>query len=139
MPRSFKLYITGVVALSAVALAVATLVFPADSRIALSVQQIPGAIPSNPSAVEMMLGIGFWTAMTIIASALPVKLPHGTYQAVALAPLVAAISLGGPAVGGWDAVIGTTETRELRGRIPWYGTLMNHAGIVLPAVVAGVI
>ena len=36
--------------------------------------------------------------------------------------------LGGPAVGGWVAALGTTEMRELRGRIPWYGTLANHAG-----------
>jgi putative nucleotidyltransferase with HDIG domain len=45
--------------------------------------------------------------------------------------------LGGPAVAGWVAAIGTTEVRELRGRIPWYGTLANHAALVLPAVIAG--
>jgi putative nucleotidyltransferase with HDIG domain len=52
---------------------------------------------------------------------------------------MAAMFLGGPAVGGWVAAIGTTEVRELRGRIPWYGTLANHAGLVIPAVVAGVV
>ena len=26
----------------------------------------------------------------------------------------------------------------MRGRIPWYGTLANHAGLVLPAIVAGI-
>ena len=36
-----------------------------------------------------------------------------------------------------SALIGTTEVRELRGRIPWYGTLANHAGVVIPAVAAG--
>ena len=36
MPRSLKLYIAGVVTLSAVALVVATLVFPVDPRIALA-------------------------------------------------------------------------------------------------------
>jgi putative nucleotidyltransferase with HDIG domain len=35
------------------------------------------------------------------------------------------------------ALIGTTELREVRGRIPWYGTLANHAGIVLPTFAAG--
>ena len=40
-------------------------------------------------------------------------------------------------MAGWVAVIGTTEVRELRGRIPWYGTLVNHAGIVLPIDLAG--
>ncbi|MHB8459456.1 MAG: HD-GYP domain-containing protein [Candidatus Limnocylindrales bacterium] len=29
--------------------------------------------------------------------------------------------------------------RELRGRIPWYGTLANHAGIVLPAILGGIV
>ena len=139
MHRSLKIYIAGVVTLSALALTVATLVFRADPRIALSFPQVPGLTAANQSAIEMALGVGFWTLLTLITSALPVKLPRGTYQAVALAPLVAAMSLGGPAIGGWVAAIGTTETRELRGRIPWYGTLVNHAGLVLPVVVAGAI
>ena len=58
---------------------------------------------------------------------------------VAIAPLVAAMSLGGPAVAGWVAAIGTTEVRELRGRIPWYGTLANHAVLILPAILGGLI
>jgi hypothetical protein len=37
------------------------------------------------------------------------------------------------------ALIGTTELREARGRVPWYGTAANHAGVVLPALVGGVI
>jgi putative nucleotidyltransferase with HDIG domain len=55
-----------------------------------------------------------------------------------MAPVLAAITLGGPAVGGWVAALGSTEVREVRGRIPWYGTLANHAGLVLPAIVAGI-
>ena len=139
MHPSLKAYIAGVVTVSAIALAVATFVFPADQRIALSLSQLLGSSGDVRPAIEMALGIGFWTLLTLVTSALPVKLPHGTYQAVALAPLVAAMTLGGPAVGGWVAAIGTTETRELRGRIPWYGTLVNHAGLVLPVVVAGTI
>jgi HD-GYP domain-containing protein (c-di-GMP phosphodiesterase class II) len=137
LDRSLKLYIAGVVTVSALALALATLVFPAERGIALTFPPIPGWAASTQSSIELGLGITFWTILTLVASALPVKLPHGTYQAVALAPLVAALSLGGPAVGAWVALIGTTETRELRRRIPWFGTLMNHAGVVLPVVVAG--
>ena len=59
--------------------------------------------------------------------------------AVAVAPCLAAMNLGGPAAGGWVALIGSTELRELRREIPWYGTLSNHAGIVLPAVAGGVV
>ena len=53
--------------------------------------------------------------------------------------MLAAMYLGGPAVAGWVAMLGTTERRELRGEIPWYGSLANHAGIALPAIVAGVV
>jgi HD-GYP domain-containing protein (c-di-GMP phosphodiesterase class II) len=132
MPKSLRIYIAGVVTLSAIALGVATLVFPVDERITA------GFDVGGSSTVSVLLGVGFWTVLTLIASALPVRLPLGTQQAVALAPVLAALTLGGPAVGGWVAALGTTEIREIRGRIPWYGTLANHAGLVLPAIAAGV-
>ena len=53
--------------------------------------------------------------------------------------MLAAIFLGGPAAAGWVAMLGTTESRELRGQIPWYGTLANHANIMIPAIVAGLL
>ena len=56
---------------------------------------------------------------------------------VSTAPIIAAAALGGPVAAGWVALIGTTELRELKGRMPWYGSLFNHAGIVLPALVCG--
>jgi putative nucleotidyltransferase with HDIG domain len=96
-----------------------------------------GDVLRAPTQFEIALGVAFWIVLTLVTSALPVKLPLGTHQAVSMAPIVAAMSLGGPAVAGWVAAIGTTEVRELRGRIPWYGTLVNHAGATLPAVVAG--
>jgi putative nucleotidyltransferase with HDIG domain len=139
MPRSLKLYISGVVTLSALALVVATLLFPANPRIALNPTGILGAVATTPDSIEIWLGIGFWIVLTLIASALPVTMPRGTHQAVAMAPLMAAMTLGGPAVAGWVAAIGSTEVRELRGRIPWYGSLVNHAGAALPAVLGGVV
>ena len=134
MPRSLKLYIAGVVALSAIALLAATLVFPVDPRIALG--YVSSAAPTD---AQIALGMGFWMALTLVTSALPVKLPLGSHQAVSMAPVVAVMALGGPAAAGWVAAIGTTEIREVRGRIPWYGTLANHAGAALPAVVAGTV
>ena len=74
--------------------------------------------------------------MTLVASALPVRMPRGIHVRVSIAPIDR---------GDWRlearprrlvALIGTTELRELRGEIPWYGTLANHAGIVLPAISA---
>ena len=133
MPKPLRIYIAGVVILGALALGIATLVFPADHRIAVGLD-LGGSTTSGT-----LLGVLFWTVLTLVASALPVRLPLGTQQAVAMAPVLAALTLGGPAVGGWVAALGTTEMRELRGRIPWYGTLANHAGLVLPAIAAGVV
>src|SRR6185295_15387233 len=84
-------------------------------------------------------GIAFWTVLTLLASAFPVRLARGTHRALAMAPIIAAMTLGGPAVGGWVAAFGTTEMRELRGKIPWYGSLANHAGAVLPAIAGGIV
>jgi putative nucleotidyltransferase with HDIG domain len=137
MPRSLRIFIVGVVTLSAVALVVATLAFPEHATgIALRL----GAEPvGGPSQFEIALGVAYWVLVTLVTSALPVRLPLGTQQAVSMAPIVASMVLGGPAVAGWVAFLGTTELREVRGRIPWYGTLMNHAGATLPAVLAGIL
>jgi putative nucleotidyltransferase with HDIG domain len=55
---------------------------------------------------------------------------------VSAAPLVAAMFLGGPFAGALVALIGTLDAREVRGQVPWYGTLFNHGAIVI-AVVLG--
>jgi hypothetical protein len=57
---------------------------------------------------------------------------------VAAAPIIAAAILGGPTAGALVAAIGTTEIRELRGEVPWYGVLYNHSISVVAAVIAGV-
>ena len=135
MPKSLKLLLIGVVAGSAVALVAATLVFGAYGAIAL-----PPPAPGQEAPLgDILLGILFWTALTLVSSALPVQMPRGTQQAVSFAPILASTFLGGPAVGGWVAAIGTTELRELRGRVPWYGTLANHAAAVIPALGAGLV
>jgi putative nucleotidyltransferase with HDIG domain len=138
MPRSLKVYIAGVVALSAVALGVATFAFPATAFPAVAIE-VDSSGTGAAEQLNILVGVFFWTVLTLVASALPVRLPRGTQQGVSLAPVIAALTLGGPAVGGWVAAIGSTEMREIRGRIPWYGTLANHAGIALPAVIAGVV
>ena len=141
MPRSLKLYIAGVVTLGVFALLVATLLWPPleQQEIALTLTYHSGSPSVTATQLEILLGVAFWTLMTLVTSAVPVKLPLGTQQAVSMAPIVAAMVLGGPAVAGWVAAIGTTELREVRGRIPWYGTLANHAGMAIPAVAAGFI
>ena len=136
MPRSLKLYIAGLVAASVIALAVTGFVFPIEPPIAIVLQ---GGTNHTPTGLERLLGLAFWTVVTLIASALPVRMPRGILVTVAIAPVIAATELGGPFAGGFVALLGSTEVRELRRRIPFLGTLANHAGIVLPAVACGLV
>src|SRR4051794_27258299 len=119
MSKPLKLYVMLVVALGAVALGAATLLSSpdgllssADPGIALRVITSTG----KPAGFEIGLGILFWIVLTLVSSALPVELPRGIKLTVSMAPIVAAMVLGGPAVGGWVAALGTTELREIRGR-----------------------
>jgi hypothetical protein len=107
-----------------------SLVFPVDPNIAIDLDGSPLSV----SGVEIVAGLAFWIFVTLIASALPVRLSDGVQVAVSTAPLMAAALLGGPTAAGIVALIGSTDHREIRGRIAWYGTLANHAIIVLPAV-----
>ena len=128
MPKALKLYIVWLVSTAAVATVATSLVVPIDEHIALT-----GA--ALPTSIDVIAGIAFWTAITLLASAIPIRLPGGTLLALSTAPIIVAMNLGGPTVAAWVALIGSTEAREVRGRIPWYGTLANHAGIALPAIV----
>jgi putative nucleotidyltransferase with HDIG domain len=66
-------------------------------------------------------------------------MPRGTQVSVAGSAILAAAFLAGPLAACLCALLGTTELREIRGRIPWYGTLYNHAVIVLAAFGAGAV
>jgi hypothetical protein len=131
MNRSLKAYIAGLVTVSAIALAATSLVIPVNDAIRLHV--------FSDVQVDVLAGLVFWTAITLLASALPVEMPRGSIVNTSIAPLVVVLSLGGPTAAGWVALIGTTELRELRREVPWYGTLANHAGLVLPAILGGVV
>jgi putative nucleotidyltransferase with HDIG domain len=131
--RSLKAYITGLVGAAAIALLATSLVIPVDARMALQFD----ADPANASRLELLAGVAFWTVVTLFASALPVRLSDGVQVAVSIAPLMAATALGGPTAGAWVALLGTTDMREVRGKVIWYGTLTNHAAIVLPVILGG--
>ena len=132
MTRNLKLYIASVVATSAVALLATTYSFPIGSDLGFGF----GAFGTQ---VAPYAGLVFWCALTVGASALPVQMPRGSLFSVNTAPIIAATVLGGPSAGAWVSLIGVTEMREVKGRIPWYGTLANHAGFVLPAIAAGLV
>ena len=131
MNRSLKAYIAGLVAVCAIALAVTSLVIPVDELIRLRV--------FDDVTLDVAAGIVFWTLITILASAMPIEMPRGSLISTSIAPLVVVLSLGGPTAAGWVALIGTTDRRELRREIPWYGTLSNHAGLVIPAILGGLV
>jgi putative nucleotidyltransferase with HDIG domain len=134
VPNSLKVYIAGLVVLSAVALIATSLAIPIDPRIAIEFDGQLGA-----SLVEVSAGLAFWILVTLVASALPVRVSADIQLAVSTASLMAATNLGGPSAGALVALIGTTELRELRGRVVWYGTLTNHAAIVVPVLAGGLL
>ena len=85
------------------------------------------------------VGVVFWTVATLVASALPVKLPRGSVVSVGAAPVLASMFLGGPFAAAIVSLIGTTDEREVRGRVPWYGTLYNHATVAASIGIAGIV
>ncbi len=126
MSRSLKLYLTALVTIGGLVIVVTSVVIQPDQRIAIDL--------SGSSAVNVALGLGFWTVVTLAASAFPVTMPRGSVVSTSIAPMVAVMYLGGPAAAAIVATLGTTELRELRGRVPWYGTLANHIGVAVPAI-----
>ena len=135
MTRPLALYVAWLVGAAGVVLLATSLVFPIDSHIAIPVDGT-----SNPnSLLNVAAGVGFWILITLVASALPVRLSDGVQVAVSTAPLMAAAVLGGPTAAGIVALIGSTDQREVRGRIAWYGTLANHAIIVLPVLMGALV
>jgi putative nucleotidyltransferase with HDIG domain len=112
--------ILAAVAVAVVVLATATLLFPIRS------------------ALGGPIGLAFWVLATLLASAMPVRLPRGTVVSVGSAPILASMILGGPTAAAIVSLIGTTDEREVRGHVPWYGTLYNHASAGISAGVAGI-
>ena len=92
-----------------------------------------------PAGFGGWAGVAYWTALTLLAQAFPVKMPRGAVVSVAIAPIVATCAVGGPAAAAVVAAVGITEWRELRGTVPWYGTLYNHAESAIPAVLAALV
>jgi hypothetical protein len=126
MSRALKSYLATLVTLGIIVILVTSVVVPVDAHIRLGVLPAPDA--------DILLGLAFWTVVTLIASALPMTMARGTVVTTSFAPLVAVMYLGGPAAAAIVATIGVTEMRELKGKVPWYGTAANHIGLAVPAI-----
>jgi len=137
MSRSLKLYIAVLVSTCAFALLLTSFLFAQNPKLILGMRPEIGIFVTTSPQINVLLGLGFWTVITLFAGALPVRMPRGTLVSVSIAPIWAAMALGGPVAAGWVAAIGTTELREVRGRVPLLGTAANHAGLALPALLGG--
>jgi hypothetical protein len=125
MSRRLGILIAIVALVSGVLLISAVAVCPIDAR---------ASINGKPDG--LWAGLLFWVGLTIAGSSLAVRMPGGNFVDVGFAPLVATMSLGGPAAAGCAALFGATQSRELRGQVPWYGVVANHVGIAGPALIA---
>jgi putative nucleotidyltransferase with HDIG domain len=137
--RTLSIFVATLVIVSAIALPVTGVAMFLLNGWPLGIRPDIGLLTTGSSEASVVLGVAFWTFVTLFASAMPVRMPRGTVVSVSMAPIVAATYLGGPFAGGLVAALGTTEMRELRGRVPWYGTLFNHAGLALPAMAGGLV
>jgi hypothetical protein len=117
------------VALASGLLLASALSYPLGSKIAIRDMQ------DNPQ-VAIVLGVIFWVCLTLAGSSLAVRMPGGVVVDVAFAPVIAAVSVGGPAAAVWVGLVGTTQGRELRRQVPWYGVVANHCGIMAPAILS---
>jgi putative nucleotidyltransferase with HDIG domain len=110
------------------------------ATVAVAVVAIAAAILRFPLRPEIggIAGVAYWTVLALAASQLPVQLPRGSIVSVGAAPIICAAILGGPVAGAAVGVIGTLDLRELKGQVPWYGTLFNHAELAIAGVAAGV-
>jgi putative nucleotidyltransferase with HDIG domain len=121
MTASVRRLVVFSVAVAAVLSAAAILLFPVGT------------------AIGGTVGVLYWIGLTLVSSAMPVRLPQGTVASVSAAPILASVILGGPAAAVFVAGIGATDPRELRGEVPWYGTVYNHASIISTAAAAGIV
>ncbi len=102
------------------------------------------AYPLQP-AIGGWAGLALWIGVVLLSSAVPVRMPGGAIVNVTIAPILATAALGGPSAAVIVAAIGTFEWREIKGLlpgnggVPWYGTLYNHAEVIIPAGIAGIL
>ena len=115
-----------VVALASGALLVSAAFWYRSIGLGISIDKAPDGV---------WLGVLFWILLTIVAASLPVRMPGGSFLDVGSAPIIAAMSLGGPIVAGLVALFGGTQPREIRRKTPLHGVIANHAGITGPAIV----
>jgi diguanylate cyclase (GGDEF)-like protein len=113
-----------------VAFVASLLLYPVDAAIAL---------PFSPLGLDPVIaGVAVWVVVGLATSSRSVADEGRVTILYGVGPIIAAAALGGPTAAAWVALLGTLELRELRGDVPWYGVVANHAMMVIPAVLAGI-
>ena len=111
------------------------LIYPVIAAAGVILVRVSVPFPNEIDFVRL----GFWTAITLVAAALPVRLPGGVHATITTAPVLAALfdsSLANPFGVCWVAFVGTFEPRDLRGDPKWYGTLFNRADWIISSYAA---
>lgn len=98
------------------------------------------AVPFNVLGFDpAVIGVAIWIAVGIATSSRGSADAGRVTIIFGVAPVVASFALGGPTAAIWVAAIGSLEWRELSGRVSWYGVLANHAMIMIPAGLGGIV
>jgi HD-GYP domain-containing protein (c-di-GMP phosphodiesterase class II) len=113
-------------------------------RLLLAVVVLAGAAVLTRVSVPPPDGIDlgrifFWTAITLLLGAVPVRLPGGMVAFTTTAPLIAAVfdsGLPNPFALCWIAFLGTIELRDVRREIPFLWTLYNRFDFLLSTFAA---
>lgn len=96
------------------------------------------ALPLSVGGIDpAVLGIGLWVLVSLATSTRGTADEGRAAIVFGVAPVVAVAALGGPTAAAWVALLGSFELREVRGDVPWYGVVANHAMLVIPAVAGG--
>ena len=98
------------------------------------------AVPFEIGGLDpVALGVIVWIAVGLATSSRGSADESRVTIIFGVAPIVASFALGGPTAAIWVAAIGSLERRELSGTVSWYGVLANHAMIMIPAGLAGIV
>ena len=108
-----------------------TVVFPLQAKI---------AVPFSLAGLDPeFVGLLFWIGVCLLTSSRGSLEEGRVSMSLGLGPAIAAAYLGGPAAAAWVAIVGTTELREIRGDVPWYGVLGNHAALTIAFTAMGLV
>lgn len=93
-----------------------------------------------PFSRPVWRGLFFFTILTLLAEAMPVRLPRGEASvSIGFVFIFASLIIYGPNVSTWVATVGTISLREIRGEISLEKTLFNRAQLAICGAASGLV